>query len=86
VAYKEWPAFQFFLMGGQGPSKPREGKTDRDKGQGGTREGAEQLCVFNSMETKSTVEQKREAIHPLLLGKGEGQAEDWGKRVSRLNT
>jgi hypothetical protein len=28
-------------MGGQDPSKPKEGKADRDKGQGRTREGAE---------------------------------------------
>jgi hypothetical protein len=30
-------------MGGHGPSKPWEGKEDRDKGQGGTRERAEKV-------------------------------------------
>jgi hypothetical protein len=30
-----------FSMGGQGPSKPREGKADRDEEQGRTGKGAE---------------------------------------------
>jgi hypothetical protein len=36
-------------------------------------------------EAHSCLEQKGEAIHPELLGKEEGEAEGWGKRVSRLN-
>jgi hypothetical protein len=55
-------------MGSQDPSKPREGKTD--KGQGGSREGAERVYFPNSLkEAHSYLE---------LLGKEEGEV--WGKR------
>jgi hypothetical protein len=37
-------------------------------------------------EAHCFLEQSVKAIHPELLGKEEGEAEDWGKRVSRLNT
>jgi hypothetical protein len=37
-------------------------------------------------EAHCCLEQSGEATHPYLLGKEEGEAEDWGKRVSRLNT
>jgi hypothetical protein len=66
-------------MGGQGPSKPREGKTET--GRGGTREGAEWVYFPNSLkEAHCCLEQKGEATHPELLGKEEGEAEGWGKR------
>jgi hypothetical protein len=64
-------------MGGQGPSKPREGKADRDKGKGGTREGAEWVYFPKSLkEAYCCLERKGEATHPELLGKEEEEA-DW---------
>jgi hypothetical protein len=40
------------------------------------------FSFLNSLkkEAHCCLEQKREAIHPELLGKEEGEAEDWGKR------
>jgi hypothetical protein len=68
-------------MGSQDPSKPREGKADRDKGQGRTRKGAERVYFSNLLkEAHCCLEQKGEAIYPELLGKEEGKAEGGGKR------
>jgi hypothetical protein len=62
-------------MGSQYPSKAQGGE-NRDKGQGGTREGAERVYFPSSLkEAYSYLEQKSEAIHPELLGKEEGETE-----------
>jgi hypothetical protein len=65
---------------GKPGSQESQGGEDRDKGQGGTREGAEWVYFPNSLkEAHSYLEQKSEGIHPELLGKEEGEAEGWEK-------
>jgi hypothetical protein len=40
----------------------------------------------SAKEAHCCLEQSGAATHPELLGKEEGEAEDWVKRVFRLNT